>query len=168
MKKVINEMDFLNDAFDVLQGNDEFCTQQGFIDEYLDNIVELDCDKKCIVIRDENSEYVLRLEKVWSGNAEDAEESSKTITDDFAEKLLGIAQEELKEVQQLFDGKDYDSIQDIVTENKLSYGALEPTDDYNMTDVNYKHLCVTIRNIDGKCQVCEDADIYDDNDNKIF
>lgn len=63
----IDAKEFITNIWDVLLGNTMYCTQQQFTNNYRDFFVELDSAAGIIRIMDDNNEYHLTLQKVWSG-----------------------------------------------------------------------------------------------------
>lgn len=64
------EYELINDIWDVLMMNDNFCTQEQFMQKYGEMFVEVDSDTKSIRIATEHAEYQLTLQKVWSDGKE--------------------------------------------------------------------------------------------------
>ena len=62
----MNEKEFINDLWDVLRGNTDYCTLEKFRKKYDELFVE--CDEH-ILLADEHNEWHLTLNKVWSNNA---------------------------------------------------------------------------------------------------
>ena len=64
----MDEKQFMEDVFDVLLCNTFFVTQEDFFRKYRDYFVEIDCSKGEITLKDDNNEWRLTLQKVWSNN----------------------------------------------------------------------------------------------------
>ena len=55
-----NEIDeFVNNVWDVLAGNKQFCTQEEFVEKYINQDCELDCQTRTITI----GNYVININK---------------------------------------------------------------------------------------------------------
>lgn len=65
----LNEKQFIEDIWDVLQCNDQYITQKQFNEKYHDYFVEVDCSGGVIRLADDNSEYELKLQKTWADNS---------------------------------------------------------------------------------------------------
>ena len=61
----LNESDFMQNLWDVMNNNTTYCTSQYFEKEYGDMIIELNQDENYIRIMDDHSEWRLSLQKVW-------------------------------------------------------------------------------------------------------
>jgi len=61
----MDEKQFMVDLWDVLCGNTEYCTLEQFRAKYDELFVELDNN---IRLMDDNNEWQLGLQKVWSNN----------------------------------------------------------------------------------------------------
>lgn len=62
----MDEKQLINDIWDVLMNNQCYITSEKFCEKYGDNFIEADSDKKQIVIRNDNGEWILQLQKVWA------------------------------------------------------------------------------------------------------
>ena len=61
----LNESDFMQNLWDVMNNHTMYCTAQQFEKEYGNMLVELNKEEKYICIRDDHSEWRLSLQKVW-------------------------------------------------------------------------------------------------------
>lgn len=67
----MDENQFMVDLWDVLSGNDEYCTLEQFRARYDELRVDMDEDthgRPCIRFMDDNNEWHLTFLKVWSDN----------------------------------------------------------------------------------------------------
>ena len=61
----MNENEFIQDVWDLLNGNTEYFTQEESHEKYRDLMVDVDCENKFITLRDDHNEWRLSLQKVW-------------------------------------------------------------------------------------------------------
>ena len=83
------------------------------------------------------------------------------------QELIKKAQQEYSEFVNRVDGMPFSEIENFVKENNLTYGMYEPKDGEDVVDSNYKHLLVTVSNIDGVCSTGLVCEIYDDDGNFV-
>lgn len=81
--------------------------------------------------------------------------------------LMQSGQTHFTELRSLLDGKPFMDIPKLVNEHNLSYGALVYEDGCDMVDVNYKSICASLCNEDGKVYVSSNAEVYDDDGKPI-
>lgn len=61
----MNEKEFIQDVWDLLAGNSEYCTMEEAREKYRDLLIEVDCSEGFITLRDNHNEWRLSLQKVW-------------------------------------------------------------------------------------------------------
>lgn len=61
----MDENEFIQDVWDLLAGNSQYCTMEEAREKYRDMLVEVDCENKFITLRDDHNEWRLSLQKVW-------------------------------------------------------------------------------------------------------
>ena len=80
--------------------------------------------------------------------------------------LESIGRRDYKELCIIFNGRPFESIDNIVDALGLAYGALCPDDGEDMVDVDYKSICATIENKNGVCKVNPRYEVWDDHTSK--
>ena len=61
----MNEKEFIQDVWDLLAGNTQYCTTEQARKKYRDLLVEVKYTEHYITLRDEHNEWRLSLQKVW-------------------------------------------------------------------------------------------------------
>ncbi len=61
----MNEKEFIQNVWDLLAGNTQYCTTEQAREKYKDLLVEVECSEHYITLRDEHNEWRLSLQKVW-------------------------------------------------------------------------------------------------------
>lgn len=83
------------------------------------------------------------------------------------QELINKARQEYSEFVKRVDGMPFNKLDEFVKENNLTYGMYGSKDDKDVVDINYKHLVVTVSNIDGACSTGLVCELYDDDDNLV-
>ena len=61
----MDERQFIEDVWDILQNNTQYITIEQFREKYADYFVEIDLDARQIRLMDDHNEWHLSLRKVW-------------------------------------------------------------------------------------------------------
>ena len=61
----MNEKEFIQDVWDLLAGNTQYCTMEKAREKYRDLLIEADFSGGFITLRDDHNEWRLSLQKVW-------------------------------------------------------------------------------------------------------
>ncbi len=61
----MDEKEFIQDVWDLLSGNTQFCTTEQASEKYSDLLVEVECTEHYITLRDDHNEWRLSLQKTW-------------------------------------------------------------------------------------------------------
>lgn len=79
------------------------------------------------------------------------------------EKKFKQAREAYEEFKLMFEGKPFAKVDKIVKQKKLSYGHFNPTSSISVRDINYKNICVTVSDKNGKIALEHTAEVWKKN-----
>ena len=77
--------------------------------------------------------------------------------------IIEKAKADYQEFCKLFNGVPFSDVDKLVKQYNLSYGAFNPNNNNDMRDINYKNICATTLNTDGKSVVNRGIELYDNN-----